>query len=208
MNLKLFANALRVGVIMTGYLLIGGVQAADVDKLVSICADCHGQVGASTESDVPIIGGYSVEFLTNNLSAYQNEDRNCPETEFREGSKKGEKTDMCKITKELSEADIEAIADYFSKQQFVRAKQEFDADLAKKGKKIHDKYCEKCHSEGGTLAEDDTGLPAGQWMPYLRHTLKEFKNGGRPIPKKMRKRLEKVHGEDVEALVNYYGSFK
>ena len=190
------------------YLPSGDVLAADVEKLVAVCADCHGKGGASKESDVPIIGGYSTEFLTNNLTAYQTKDRDCPETKFREGSKKGEKSDMCQIVKGMSADDIKAIAGYFAKQKFVRAKQKFDAALAAKGKGVHADYCEKCHSEGGTVAEDDTGLPAGQWMPYLRHALKEFKTGKRPIPKKMKAKLDEVSDADLEALVNYYGSFK
>ncbi len=199
MKLSLIIGASAVVAV---YLFAGSVQAADVDKLVEVCADCHGKAGASTESDVPIIGGNSTEFLVNNLTAFQTRDRNCSETKFRNGSKKGEKTDMCKIVKDLSKEEIEAVADYFSKQKFIRAKQTFDAALAKKGKKLHLKYCEKCHSEGGTLSEDETGLPAGQWIPYLRHTLKEFKNGDRPIQKKMRARLNKIHGDDFDALVN------
>ena len=33
--------------------------AADVNKVVETCANCHGKGGASTEPEVPIIGGYS-----------------------------------------------------------------------------------------------------------------------------------------------------
>jgi len=189
-------------------LLSDGTAAADVDKLAAVCADCHGKAGASKESDVPIIGGYSSEFLVNNLKAYQTKDRDCPETKFREGGKKGQKTDMCQVVKDLGPADITALAGYFSKQKFVRANQKFDPALAKKGKDLHADYCEKCHSNGGTSAEDDTGLPAGQWMPYLRHALEEFKTGKRPIPKKMKAKLDQVSDADLEALVSYYGSFK
>ncbi len=201
-------NVFRIGLIVAGYLLIAAAQAADVEKLVSVCGDCHGKAGASKESDIPIIGGNSVEFLENNLGYYRDGKRDCPETEYRAGEKKGEKSDMCKIVKKLNDEEIKAIADYFSQQRFIRADQTFDPALAQKGKEIHDKYCEKCHSEGGTLAEDDAGMPAGQWMPYLRQAIKAFMSGKRPIPKKMQRRLEKVHAEDVEALVNYYGSFK
>jgi cytochrome subunit of sulfide dehydrogenase len=201
-------TGLLVAAGVVGCLVSGVIQAADVDKLVAVCADCHGKGGASKQSDVPIIGGYSTEFLVNNLKAYQTKDRDCPPTKFAEGSKKGEKTDMCQIVKDFSAADIKAIAGYFSKQKFVRAKQNFDPVLAKKGKDIHADYCEKCHSEGGTKSDDDTGLPAGQWMPYLRHALDEFKTGKRPIPKKMKAKLDEVSDADLEALVNYYASFK
>lgn len=204
----LFTSTLKIGAILSGCLILGCVHAADVDKLVAVCADCHGKNGASKESDVPIIAGNSTEFLENNLGYFQTKERNCLETEYREGSKKGEKTDMCQIVKDYSEEDIKAIADYFSKNKFVRADQAFDAALAKKGQKIHDKQCETCHSEGGTLSEDEAGIPAGQWMPYLRHTLKEFKTGERPMSRKMKRKLQKVRGNGIEELVNFYGSFK
>lgn len=192
---------------LTGLFLAGNTWAADVNKLVAVCADCHGKGGASTEPEVPIIGGYSVEFLVNNLKAYKTKDRNCPETKFRAGSKKGQKTNMCNMVRDLSDSDVNKVAQYFSKQKFVRAKQKFDAALAEKGKEIHDIYCEKCHSEGGTVAEDEAGLPAGQWMPYLRQAIDEFNTGKRPTPKKMRRRMDELQPADFEALINYYASF-
>jgi sulfide dehydrogenase cytochrome subunit len=208
MSTKRVIGSALVGVGMAVSLISGGVQAADVEKLVAICADCHGKAGASNESDIPIIGGYSSGFLVNNLEAYQTKDRDCPQTKFRTGSNKGKKTDMCQIVKDLGPDDIKTIAIYFSEQDFVRAKQKFDPVLAKKGKNLHEDYCEKCHSNGGTESEDDTGLLAGQWLPYLRQTLKEFKTGKRPTPKKMKAKLKQVSDADLEALVNYYGSFK
>lgn len=180
--------------------------AADANKWVEGCADCHGTNGASTESDIPIIGGYSIEFLTNNLNAYKNKERYCPETKVRTGSKKGTKTNMCQIAKDMSDEDIKQIALHFSKQKFVRAKQKFDPELAKKGKLVHEQYCEKCHSEGGTVAEDDAGMPAGQWIPYLRHAFDEYYSGKRPVVKKMKAKLEEINKGDVEALINFYGS--
>jgi sulfide dehydrogenase cytochrome subunit len=197
-------------VALTGLLCLSAapaVSAADVSKLVDVCSNCHGKAGASTESDVPIIGGYSSEFLVNNLKAYKTKDRDCPETKYRSGSKKGQKTDMCQIVKDLSGDDISQVAGYFSKQKFVRAKQKFDSVLAKKGKDVHDQYCEKCHSDGGTRSDDDAGMPAGQWIPYLRRAFDEFASGKRPITKKMKDKLDQVDKPDIEALIQYYASF-
>lgn len=179
-----------------------------MNKLTENCANCHGKGGASTEPEIPIIGGYSVEFLTNNLTAYKNKERSCPETEYKTGSKKGTKTDMCKMVKDLSDGDIKQIAQYFAKQKFVRAKQKFDPALAAKGKEVHDMYCEKCHSEGGTVAKDDAGMPAGQWMPYLKQAFDEFNTGKRPIAKKMKIKMDELSKEDIDALIHYYASFK
>ena len=63
-------------------------------------------------------------------------------------------------------------------------------------------------AEGGSLASDDSGILAGQWMPYLEQAFKEFASGERPMVKKMKPKVEKLEPADIEALVNYYGSFK
>jgi sulfide dehydrogenase cytochrome subunit len=194
---------------LISFTLSGNTLAADVNKLVETCANCHGKGGASTESEVPIIGGYSSEFLVNNLKAYKSQERACPETEYKAGSKKGSKTDMCKMVKDLKDDDIKQVAQYFSKQKFVRAKQQkFDSALAAKGKEVHEIYCEKCHSDGGTVAKDEAGMPAGQWMPYLKHAFTEFSTGKRPITKKMKAKMDELEPADIDALINYYGSFK
>ena len=202
-KIKLLASTVFIA-----FYLMNSAWAANVNKLTETCANCHGKGGASGEPEVPIIGGYSAEFLVNNLTAYKNKERSCPETEYKTGSKKGTKTDMCKMVKDLSDDDIKQIAQYFSKQKFVRAKQKFDPALAAKGKEVHDMYCEKCHSEGGTVAKDDAGMPAGQWMPYLKQAFDEFNTGKRPIAKKMKLKMDELSKEDIDALIHYYASFK
>lgn len=190
------------------FSLVGGAWASNADKLIKACENCHGKGGASTESDTPIIGGYSEEFIIHNLTSYKNNERDCPETQYRSGSKKGTRTDMCQVTKNLNDNNMTQIARFFAKQKFVRAKQKFDPVLAKRGKEIHETYCEVCHSEGGTVAADGTGMPAGQWMPYLIQACEEFRSDKRPIPKPMKLIIDKLDKADIEALINYYGSFQ
>lgn len=200
--------ALLAGVGLFSLFLATGAWAADVNKLVENCANCHGKDGASTESDVPIIGGFSPPFMSDSLTAYKKKERPCPETKYRSGDKKGQKTDMCRIANDLGEADIKQVATYFGGKKFVRAKQKFDPALAKKGKEIHERGCEKCHSEGGSLASDDAGIMAGQWMPYLKEQFKDYMAGKRPMAKKMKPKMEKLDKAEIDALINYYGSFK
>lgn len=193
--------------ILLGYAPVSSVLASNLDNQLKTCSYCHGKDGASADSDVPIIGGYSVEFLVNNLKAYRDHDRDCPDTKYRNGPDKGKKSSMCEITKNLKDNEIREIAVYLSKKKFVRAKQKFDPDLAAKGKDIHEMYCEKCHSDGATQAKDDAGMMAGQWIPYLTQALEEFVGGKRPIPKKMKAKLDEVNPDDMKALVQYYGSY-
>lgn len=196
----------------SGLLLVASgipsALAADAQELFEPCTACHGKDGASTEKDMPIIGGMSAPYLTDAMLAYKEKDWPCHEVEFPAGPDKGKKTDMCTIAADLSEKDIEKLSEFLAAQPFVRASQEFDADLAAKGEQIHDASCNKCHDEGGSLPDDDSGILAGQWMPYIRQSFADFGSGDRPMTKKMKPKFEKLEDADKEALVHYYGSFK
>ena len=83
--------------------------------------------------------------------------------------------------------------------------QEFNSKLAKKGKKIYRKRCKKCHADNGNDPDDDAGILAGQWMPYLQTQLEAFKNGTRTTqPQKMQKQIDKLEEGDIEKLVNFF----
>jgi len=195
-------------VVVLGALAISGSAWADLGPLLENCAGCHGKDGASADSGVPIIGGYSAKYLVDSLTNYKNKARPCPEVKYLEGSQKGQSTDMCSVAGKLSDADIKGLADYLAKKPFVRATQTVDAAKAERGKHIQDAHCVKCHEDGGSSPDDDSGILAGQWMPYVRHTFEEFSSGQRPIPKKMKPKFDELTKDDVDALVHYFGSFK
>lgn len=188
--------------------LVPGAGAADLNTVIESCNNCHGKDGVSTEPDVPTIAGFSAAYLADTMAAYKNKQRPCPATKYRAGAKKGQQTDMCKSASELSDADIEAVAKHYAGKKFVRANQSFDAALAKKGKELHELHCEKCHSEGGSLAEDDASILAGQHKAYLAQSFKEYQSGKRPMDEKMKPKIEKLQKADFDALTEYYASFK
>lgn len=192
-------TALSAGVIASG-LLFGGTVAAEMpsaNMLANTCFGCHGTAGVSSGPATPSLAGISEEYFIEVMEAYKSGDRHA--------------TIMDRIAKGYSEAEIKAMAKYFSEKKFVKAKgQPFDKKMAKKGAKLHDKYCEKCHAEGGTSAEDDSGILAGQWVPYLKYTLADMMAGKSQMPKKMKKKMTKLHEKKgdagIEALLNYYAS--
>lgn len=200
--------ALMAGTALVSLILTTSVSAADVTKLVEDCDQCHGKDGASTEPDVPIIGGISALVLDDTMIAYKEKERPCPEAEYLTGDKKGQKTTMCKIAKDLNDKEIKELGKYYAGKPFVRAKQEFDPALAAKGKPVHDKLCEKCHEEEGSLASNDAGILAGQWIPYMRLAFKGYSSGDRPMTKKMKKKYKKLKDGDIEALIHYYASIQ
>ncbi|MBI5891989.1 MAG: c-type cytochrome [Nitrosomonadales bacterium] len=182
--------------------------AGDVNKLVEVCSSCHGKDGNSAEADIPNIASYSVEYVTKSLTRYQKKERPCIETEIRSGSKKGSKSDMCKIAAGLSESDIAQLGEFFAGQTFVRTAQATDAEMVKKGKSIHNKKCFTCHAESGSEPSDHSGILAGQKMGYLKQEIKFFKEGKRPISKKMKPKLESLDDAEIEAVIQYYGSIQ
>jgi len=193
---------------LLGLSLATTASAAEVDKLVEACNACHGKAGASTEKDMPSIGGNSLKYLDISMKAYKEKKWPCPETKILTGPKKDTKTDMCKSVADLSDTDIQEVAKYYSEQKFVRAKQESNAALAAKGLEVHNKNCKKCHSEGGSEASDDSGILAGQPMGYLDARFKALVSGDQPMKKKMKAKFDLLNKEDIDALINYYGSFK
>lgn len=191
---KIIAGAILAGSLMASNSAFAGMDRGSM--LANTCAGCHGPNGVSVGPATPTIAGMSRDYFIESMAAYAMGDR--------------PSTIMTRIAKGYSDADIEAMADYFSKMPFAAAPQQADAKLSTKGKKLHDKYCEKCHSEGGSLAEDDAGILAGQWKPYLQYNMHDFTSGNREAPKKMAKKLKKMydkHGQEgVDALIEYYSS--
>lgn len=194
-------------------LLLSGVAgstvlAADLATLTGACEDCHGKDGASTEPKIPVIGGMSATYITDSMTAYRDKDRPCQDVKYPAGPHKGETGNMCKATENLSEDDMAQVADHFAALPFVRVKQPFDAALATHGKGIYELTCKKCHEDGGSSPDDDAGILAGQWSPYIEEQFEEYASGKRPLPEKMKPKFEKLSADDKKALVHFFASFQ
>lgn len=164
--------------------------------LANTCAGCHGTYGSSVGPASPTIAGMSRDYFIETMMAYKEAKR--------------PSTIMTRIAKGYTESEIELMADYFSAQKFTRVSRDFDVKKAKRGKKLHKKYCNKCHEEGGGYVEDDAGILAGQWAPYLQFTLTDFFSGDRTMGAKKKQQLDKLmqqQGEaGVEQLIQFYVS--
>jgi sulfide dehydrogenase cytochrome subunit len=168
-------------------------------SLANTCSACHGTDGNSKGPATPIIAGLSAEYIKEAMKDYQTEDgRNS--------------TIMSRIAKGYSQSEITLMADYFSQQTMHRKEQIVDKKQANIGRKLHKKYCEKCHEEGGRSADDDAGILAGQWMKYLEYTLSDFTSGQREMTRKMKKKIKKIQrdkgNQAIPQLIHYYGSQK
>lgn len=178
--------------------LISGARA---QMLAGTCFGCHGTDGLSAGPATPIIAGINGEYFTEVMQGFQ------------EGTVYS--TVMGRIAKGYTEEEIKLLASYFSGKPYQAATQEFDPALAEKGAKLHHKFCEKCHSEGGKPIageDEDYQLLAGQWTPYLHNTMSDIRAGRREIPKKMKSRLDDLLATagdgGIQALFAYYASEK
>lgn len=187
-------------------------------RLAWSCFACHGVNGASQGPATPVIAGLSYNYLVGAMLSYKHAadlDKaldvidNNPDLEDVYLYKRFSAV-MKHVAAGYNLDEIKALAKYFSEQNFVRPQQDYDKEAADDGKKLHKKYCDKCHEDWGKSTKDDVGLLAGQWKTYLRYTLEDFNSGDRGMYKKMRKKMEKMikrQGEDsLQKLIEFYSS--
>ncbi|MDU8929203.1 hypothetical protein RXV86_17555 [Alisedimentitalea sp. MJ-SS2] len=173
-------------------------RAADniATVLAGPCTACHGVVGNSNGMSMPSLAGMDFYYFFDTMRAYQS------------GKRSG--TIMNRIAKGYSEDQLEIMGDYFESMSFQPAKQEFDADLAARGKELHQNYCqESCHKNGGEGTEE-SGMLAGQWVTYLSNAFYDMQEGRSEQSPKMNAKVKSLfeeQGEDAfEALLHYYAS--
>jgi len=182
------------------------------------CFSCHGVNGASQGPATPVIAGLSENYLIGAMLSYKYVDDldkavdildEQPELEDVRVKKRFSAI-MKRVAAAYSLEEIRELAYFFSQQEFIIPDQAFNAASAKKGKKLHKKYCEKCHEDWGTSTEDDVGLLAGQWNAYLSYTLEDFISGDREMIKKMKKKMKKMldkkGDESISHLIHFYAS--
>ena len=191
----------------TTFILLAGTAArADVNATAEMCNGCHGDNGVSQWNDVPTIAGIDAFVHSDALYVYRDEARPCAMSEFRAGDTTRSAIDMCNVVKEMSDDEIDEIAEHYAALPFVPAKQDFDAALAAAGKAVHSSECSRCHSDGGANPEDEASILAGQWMGYLETTFAEYASGAREQPDKMKEKMDALSADETMALLHYYAS--
>jgi len=166
--------------------------------LVDTCAGCHGTNGNSVGPASPSISAMDPIVFVDTMVAFTNGDTYS--------------TIMGRIAKGYTEEEFERMGEYLHKQQYIAAKQDYDESLVEEGAKLHDKYCEKCHIEGGKPVpeEEDYYILAGQWTPYLKYAMTDFEAERRIMPKKMSRKMEEMYenqGKDaMTALYAFWAS--
>lgn len=196
--------SLRIASLVAALGIAAGAAAGAPAKAAS-CDDCHGKNGVSTQADMPSIAGMPVISHEDQMAAYKNKERPCAKVKFVSGKHPADaKDDMCSIAAKLSDAEITELAEHYAGLKFVAFKNPVDAAKAATGKQYHVKNCEKCHTKGGSSAEDDAGILAGQPKGYLVQAFKELRAGQRPMQEKKAPKIKAMKDADAEALIEFY----
>lgn len=160
--------------------------------LANACAGCHGTNGASAGPSMPSLAGQS-KIAT---------------VEAMKGFKSGERpsTVMGRLAKGYSDAEIEAMGEYFAKLKPVAATQATDAAKVARGKDLHEKNCKRCHLENGKEYDENAAVMAGQWLTYLQIQMNDYHSGARKMSEKKAERMKPLSPAQLEDLAHFYAS--
>ena len=187
-------------------LMIGTSQVlADpsAKAMADTCAGCHGTNGQSAGPASPNLAGMSASYFIDSMTYF----KALPKGESHAEDARPA-TIMNRIAKGYSDEQIEAMGEHFAAMPVFKANVPHDAAKATAGAEVYDQACAKCHDEGGALPDDDAGILAGQWLPWLQYSMEDFQSGHREMPKKMKKQVEKLSDDEIQDVLNYFASQK
>lgn len=183
------------------FLLSTVAPFAAAEEALEACFGCHGADGMGKSGlMIPVIAGMPAAHIEEAIYAYVDGARQC----IREPR-------MCETVAALSESEVTAAAEYFAAKERDYNREEFDAALAAKGAVLHERHCGACHvpphDEDVAYA---IGIPLhGQRPDYIRYTIRAYLGGQRePLLDTMAHEIQQLEPADVDALVNYYSSYR
>lgn len=199
-------NKKALAALIGSVFMVGAIQvqaSPSAKMMADTCAGCHGTDGQSVGPASPNLAGMSRSYFIDSMAAFKRLEKGA---DYGEDARPA--TIMNRIAKGYSDEQIEAMAGYFASLPVYKADVPHDAAKAKMGAEIYEDGCAKCHDEGGALPDDDAGILAGQWLPWLQYSMEDFRSGHRDMPKKMKKAVEKLSDAEVEAVLHYFASQK
>ena len=181
----------------TGVLAVSAMaQAAPPSPamLSNACAGCHGTNGGSAGLTMPSLASQSKTAIVDAMKKFKSGER--------------PSTVMGRLAKGYSDAEFDAMAEFFSKQKFHPTTQVVDAAKVKRGAELQEANCSRCHLEDGKEGKDDTPVMASQWLTYLQMQMDLYQSGARKMPEKMAEKVKPLSKQDLEALLHFYASVK
>lgn len=171
--------------------------AATRQLVANECAQCHGMDGNSKASIFPKIAGLQHDYLLKQM------------IELANGARQS--ATMTPVMNELTRAEFDDLADYFSRQKRT-AETPSRLALLPIGRRIYQQgnaargvpACAGCHKPDGSGTSRSPAL-AGQNAAYILQQLQAFKNGSRDNDRGqlMRTTINRLTEEEMIAVAEY-----
>lgn len=201
MIIKHSAGFYWIRLAIIGSLLAFAHLAAASPPVLGKCVACHGADGhAHGNMAFPVIAGIPPVHIEEAVYAYKDGARQCRIVPL-----------MCDMAKSLSDEEVVQVAEYYGTQERLSSSEDYDEELAARGEQIHEKLCSRCHvPPDDARVEDALGIPLhGQRSMYLRYAIESYLDGTcESLQPAMSEKLESLGEEDIEALANYYVSYR
>jgi len=173
-------------------LLPSAARAESIEEKAQVCAACHGENGVPVEQSfpVPVIWGQQLGYLFFELR------------DFKSGARKNDQ--MTPIAQGLEQADLMALAQYFSKKPWPNLQQPHaPADEAALARRANASVvCTSCHQEG-FIGEGTQPRLAGQNRAYLEKTMTDFRTGVRANNPGMTDLMKGLTEQQIGALATW-----
>lgn len=181
-------------------LLSAPFAALAQEAPISSCTECHNWDGNSTNPKYPKIASQDPVYFIKQINDFK--------------SYKRISEIMGPIAWKIPEADIEALATYYSEQKQTPGTVT-DQRLAAQGQMIYDKgvddsgvpACAECHERDGSGWRKNPRL-AGQHKAYLIKQLKDFRSGMRSNETRMRAIARRLTEQEMAAVAEYIAGLK
>ena len=162
--------------------------------LSNACAGCHGTNGGSAGLTMPSLASLSMTAIVDAMKKFKSGER--------------PSTVMGRLAKGYTDAEFDAMAEFFSQQKFHPTTQVVDAAKVKRGAALQEANCSRCPLEDGKEGKDDTPVRASQWLTYMQMQMDLYQSGARKMPEKMAEKVKPLSKQDLEALLHFYASVK
>jgi len=171
----------------------GWTVAADVEvgrKKAELCTVCHGEAGNSQIPANPSLAGQPAQAIA--LQLFQ----------FREGNRRDPQ--MTPVAANLSNADMNDLAAYFSRQSPAAPSHRTDPANATAGRRLAEQHhCTQCHG-AALLGLQHIPRLAGQQVTYLKAQLLAFKARTRgDFDGAMTSAAQSLSEADIDVLADY-----
>jgi cytochrome c553 len=165
-------------------------QTLTLPERIEQCGSCHGEDGNSKLENIPSLAGQPAFFTLNALIL------------MREGVRKVEA--MAPFVKDLTDADVQALADHYEKLPPKPSDEKIDPALAERGAKIAaQRRCVSCHLPS-LAGQQQMPRLAKQRIDYMIHAMKQYLTDSRTgADTAMTAAIFGLRDEDIAALAHW-----